>query len=209
MTYSLVAVDLSKGLLGVGVVSGSIAVGSRVPWAKAGVAAIATQAYTNPAIALWIIELMGKSLSVKEALKKALLKDGKPELRQVVAVDFKGDTVAHSGDRIPLERKELLFKGYACAGNLLRRRSVVDALCEGFSESIGSLPARIINALKAGHEAGGDARSDHSAALLIVGDKLKFSGYYDKLIDLRVDYSPNPVKELIKLYRLIRVEERV
>jgi len=207
MTYSIVATDLRNGLLGVGVVSGSVAVGSRVPWAKAGVAAVATQAYTNPALGPLIIELVSKGLTVSEALEKALLRDSNPELRQVAVVDISGSSAVYSGEKIPSQYRGLSFNGYACVGNLLKSSLTVDFLCQAFNESSSPLPIKIINALMAGHKAGGDSRGDHSAALLVVGST-EYGDYYDKLIDLRVDYSPDPINDLIKLYDLTGIKGR-
>ncbi len=202
MTYSIVAYDSSRKLFGVGVVSGSLAVGSRVPWARAGVAAVATQAYTNPVLGKKVIEYVSKGMDIGEAVKLALSEDPAPHLRQLIAVDSRGKAVAYSGSEIPEPYEAISKEGYACAGNLLSTTGVVYALCKAFGEASGSLAVRIISALEAGHRVGGDRRGDRSAALLIVGEHPEFGLDYDVLLDLRVDLSKDPVAELRRLYEV-------
>ena len=202
MTYSIVVYDSSRKLFAVGVVSGSLAVGSRVPWARAGVAAVATQAYTNPVLGKKVIEYVSKGMGVGEAVKLALSEDSSPQLRQLVAVDSTGKTVAYSGSEILTPYEAVTKEGYACAGNLLRSTEVVREVCRVFEGSTGNLSSRIISALEAGHEAGGDRRGDRSAAILIVGEHPEFGIDFDVLLNLRVDYSEDPLTELRKLYDL-------
>ena len=202
MTYSIVAYDGLKGLLGVGVVSGSLAVGSRVPWAKAGVAAVATQAYTNPVLGRRVIEYVSRGMGVGEAVKLALSEDPSPQLRQLIAVDSTGKTVAFSGSEVPAPYEAITKEGYACAGNLLSSPAVVKEMCKAFESTSGRPSERIISALEAGHEAGGDRRGDRSAAILVVGEHPEFGLDFDAILNLRVDYSEEPVSELRKLYDL-------
>ena len=181
MTYSIVAYDGLKGLLGVGVVSGSLAVGSRVPWAKAGVAAVATQAYTNPVLGRRVIEYVSRGMGVGEAVKLALSEDPSPQLRQLIAVDSTGKTVAFSGSEVPAPYEAITKEGYACAGNLLSSPAVVKEMCKAFE---------------------GDRRGDRSVAILVVGEHPEFGLDFDAILNLRVDYSEEPVSELRKLYDL-------
>ncbi len=202
MTYSIVAYDFESKLIGVGVVSGSIAVGSRVPWAKAGIGGVATQAYTNPVLGAWILRFLEEGYSAREALFKALTRDPSPSMRQVAVVTVKGDVATHTGNNVPRHYGEYRGHGYACIGNMLALRKVVDAVCKTFADTRGGLAERILEALEAGHTEGGDLRGDHSAAILIVGEHPLYGRDYDKIIDLRVDYSVNPVEHLKELYRL-------
>lgn len=202
MTYSIVAYDSSRKLFGVGVVSGSLAVGSRVPWARAGVAAVATQAYTNPVLGKKVIEYVSRGMDIGEAVKLALSEDPAPHLRQLIAVDSRSKAVAYSGSEIPAPYEAVTREGYACAGNLLSTTEVVYALCRAFEEASGNLANRILSALEAGHRAGGDRRGDRSAAVLVVGEHPEFGLEFDVLLDLRVDLSENPVAELRRLYEL-------
>ncbi len=202
MTYSIVAYDFETRLIGIGVVSGSIAVGSRVPWARAGVGGVATQAYTNPVLGVWILRLLEEGYNAKEALSKALARDPSPSMRQVAVVNVKGDVAIHTGNNIPRHYGEHRGHGYACIGNMLASRKVVDAVCKTFTGTEGGLAERILEALESGHSEGGDLRGDHSAAILVVGEHPLYGRDYDKIIDLRVDYSVDPIRELKELYQL-------
>ena len=201
MTYSIVAYDPIKKVFGVGVVSGSLAVGSRVPWAKARVAAVATQAYTNPVLGKKVLEYVSKGMDVGEAVKLALSEDPAPQLRQLIAVDAGGKTVAYSGSEVPVPYEAVTREGYACAGNLLSSSEVVHVLCEAFGNASGSLAEKILSALEAGHRVGGDRRGDRSAAILIVGEHPEYGLDFDVLLDLRVDLSSDPITELRRLYK--------
>lgn len=202
MTYSIIVVDVGSRLIGIGVVSGSIAVGSRVPWACAGVGGVVTQAYTNPLIGKWVLELLEKGLSPREALEKALERDEVPTMRQVAVVSVSGESATYTGSNVPRHYGEVARKGYACVGNMLVSRRVVEELCRGYEESTGSLSERILSALERAHEVGGDVRGDRSACLLVVGEHPVYGYSYDRIVDLRVDYSKNPVKDLRNLYEL-------
>ena len=202
MTYSIVAYDFEAKLIGVGVVSGSIAVGSRVPWARAGIGGVATQAYTNPVIGVRILRFLEEGYNAGEALFRALALDPSPSMRQVAVVSVKGDTATHTGNSVPRHYGEHRGHGYACIGNMLASRRVVDVVCKTFTNTKGGLAERILEALEAGHREGGDLRGDHSAAILVVGEHPIYGREYDKIIDLRVDYSSNPIEQLKELYML-------
>ena len=203
VTYSLLAYDSSRKKLGIGVVSGSIAVGSRVPWGRGGLAVVATQGYTNPLLALYIIDNLEKGLDAKNALDNALALDPNPEYRQVAVLTIKGDKAVYTGLNTPSEKECIVGENYIGIGNLLSSREVIKNLIEGFKETKGSLEEKILNGLLAASRAGGDARGDTSSAILIFGEHPEFKGY-DKLLDLRIDYSSNPVNDLINLYNLYR-----
>ncbi len=202
MTYSIVALDFESKLIGVGVASGSVAVGSRVPWARAGVGGVATQAYTNPMIGVWVLRFLEEGYNAGEALFRALAMDSSPSMRQVAVVSAKGDVATHTGNNVPRHYAEYRGHGYACVGNMLVSKRVVEEMCKVFNESKGSLAERLLQALEAGHREGGDIRGDHSAAILVVGEHPIYGKDYDRIIDLRVDYSTNPIEELKELYWL-------
>ncbi len=195
MTYSIIIRDGKK--LGIGVVSGSVAVGSRVPWLKYGVGAVATQGYTNTELGPLILQLL-QNYPVKKALELALGGDSGRERRQVGVLDSQGNSAAFTGKETLLHRKHITLKDKVCLGNLLTSEKVVDALCE-FSCSNECIEWRILEALERAHEVGGDSRGDRSAALIVVGrDALD-----DRLIDIRVDYSEEPVKKLREIYEML------
>ncbi len=194
MTYSIVAVDLKTQRLGVAVASGSIAVGSRVPWAEYPIAAVATQGYTNPSFGRIIISLIKEGLSPEQALHKCLSQDRKATLRQVLVIAFKG-VVAYTGKDLPDEKGHIVGDTYACGGNLLATKEVITTMANAFEKSDEDLIWKLIKALKAGSSKGGDKRGDKSAAVLVVGKTL-YGRAYDKIIDIRVDYGDNPVNQL-------------
>ncbi len=204
MTYSILLYDPLLGQAGIATASGSIAVGSRVPWGRHGVGVVATQAYTNPSLGPMILELLGRYSTAEEALRAALESDPSPAHRQVAVIDYRGDIAVHDGEWTPV------WHGYrihprepaVCIATLVRGPEVCEAAIEALGSSRGGLAERLLAALEAGHRAGGDRRGDRSAALLVVG-QTEYSPYYDRVIDLRVDYSASdPVAELKKLYRL-------
>ncbi len=203
MTYSIIALDKKGRMLGIAVASGSIAVGSRVPWARRGVGGVATQAYTNPALGPIILNLLERGRSPPEALKEALDKDPEPDMRQVAVLSWDGGMVVHEGAKIPEEHGVAEGESCICIGNLLSTKDVVEAMRETFQHTETSLYYRLLNALEAGHEAGGDARGDRSAALIIVGDT-EYLPFYDRIIDLRVDYArENPVMDLYDEFKAL------
>jgi len=202
VTYTILAYDPAAGQAGVAVVSGSIAVGSRVPWGRHGLGVVATQGYTNPALGPMILELLAKGLTASDALREALSKDTSPAHRQVAIVDYRGDVAVHDGSWTPAWHGYRISTTEAAVAiaNLVTGPRVVDAMMEAFESTRGTLAERLLAAIEAGHREGGDRRGDRSAALLVVG-ATEYGTYYDRIIDLRVDYDPrNPVQTLIKLY---------
>lgn len=203
MTYSILAFDPALGQAGVAVASGSIAVGSRVPWGRHGLGVVATQAYTNPALGPLILAYLERSSSAEEALQQALSHDPSPAHRQVAVVDYRGDVAVHDGAWCPEWHGYVVARGEpaVCIANLVVGPGVCEAAIRAFTSTRGNLAERLLRALEAAHAAGGDRRGDRSAALLIVG-QTEYSPYYDKVFDLRVDYAENPVAALKRLYHL-------
>lgn len=189
-------------LLGVGVISGSLAVGSRVPWARAGVGAVATQAYTNPALGPLILEYLSQGLTARNALEKALSTDKYPEKRQVAVVDFEGNIAYHSGREIPEHNGVFTAETAICLGNLLVSKEIPKMMCEAYMKKKDKdFIWALLSALAAGHNLGGDRRKDRSGALIVVGET-PYGKYYDYIVNLRVDYSENPLEELMMLYQM-------
>lgn len=204
MTYSILAYDPLLGQAGVAVASGSVAVGSRVPWGRHGLGVVVTQAYTNPALGPLVLLYLERSSSAEEALVKALEHDPSPAHRQVAVVDYRGDVAVHDGDWAPAWHGYLQHprEPVVCVANLVRGPRVCEAALEAYSRVRGGLADKLLAALREAHRAGGDRRGDRSAALLVVG-QTEYSPHYDRIIDLRVDYHPSdPVAELARLYRV-------
>lgn len=201
-TFSIVACDPETEELGIAVQSKFIAVGSVVPWAKAGVGAVATQSWANTRLGPGGIALLEKGRSPEEALEMMLAEDEGRDLRQVGIVDAKGNAATFTGTECFSWAGGVTGKNYACQGNILVNEETVTQMAEVFEKSAGTLSSRLLKALDAAQEAGGDSRGKQSAALLVVKPKGGYGGYNDRYIDLRVDDHPDPIKELIRLHGL-------
>lgn len=188
MTFSIVARHPKKNILGVAVVSGSIGVGTRVPWIKKDAGAIATQAYTKTSYGYEGLKLLETGLTPERALKIMLSKDPEKERRQVLVIDDLGNKAVHTGSLCPTWHGHILKEGFICAGNLITGRGTLEAMVEAF-ERVSEFSKKLINALEAGTNSGGDKRGERSAALLIAGEKQ---------IGILVNESPNPVLQLKK-----------
>jgi uncharacterized Ntn-hydrolase superfamily protein len=198
-TFSIVAFDPKTGDLGVAVASRVLAVGAVVPYAQAGVGAIATQAFANTTYGPKGLALLRKGLTPEQVLKRLLAEDKDREHRQVGIVDAKGRAIAFTGKKCLPWAGHLVGKGYAVQGNILAGEQVVKAMAQAFESTKGELAERLMAALEAGESAGGDARGKQSAALLVVRKGGGYGGFDDRYIDLRVDDHPEPVKELRRL----------
>ncbi|TBH17533.1 DUF1028 domain-containing protein [Thermus thermamylovorans] len=205
-TFSLVARDPGTGDLGVAVASKFLAVGAVVPFARAGVGAIATQSYANPCFGPQGLALLAEGASPEGVLEAFRRTDPLLERRQFGLVSARGEALSFTGrDCLPWAGG-LAGEGFAAQGNLLRGPEVVEAMAEAFSrEAEAPFPERLLRALKAGEAAGGDKRGRQSAALLVVGEGKGYGGLWDRYIDLRADDHPEPVEELFRLLALHRL----
>ena len=200
MTFSIVAWDPFAGPeWGVAVASRFLAVGAVVPWAKAGVGAVATQALANVAFGPDGLAHLGSGLNAAAALETLLAADDLPSQRQVGIVDGKGETTSHTGADCLAWAGGRTGLGYACQGNILTGPEVVDAMGGAFEESGGTLARRLLTALAAGDSAGGDRRGRQSASLLVVRAGGGYAGGSDVAVDLRVDDHADPIEELDRL----------
>jgi uncharacterized Ntn-hydrolase superfamily protein len=201
-TFSIVAFDPKNGDLGVAVQSKFLAAGAVVPWAKAGVGAIATQSWANTSYGPKGLELLSLGLSAPEVVEILIAEDEGRDLRQVGIVDAQGKAAAYTGKGCFEWAGHIIGPGYACQGNILAGPKVVEAMAEAFERSDGELAHRLVAALEAGQAAGGDRRGQQSAALLVVREKGGYGGFNDRYVDLRVDDHPEPIKELKRLLSL-------
>lgn len=200
-TFSIVALDPATGQLGIAVTSKFPAVGNGVPWAKAGVGAVATQALANLAYGDDGLKMMAAGLSAEMTLQKLLEFDTLREERQVGLVDAKGGAATFTGKNCFNWAGGKTGKYYACQGNILTGPDVVDSMSAAYERTAGRpLAERLLTALAAGQKVGGDRRGRESAAILVVKEKGGYGGYGDRWLDLRVDDHPDPVKELLRLY---------
>jgi uncharacterized Ntn-hydrolase superfamily protein len=204
-TFSIVARDPANGDLGIAVQSKFLAVGSVVPWARAGVGAVATQAWSNTAYGPEGLRLMAAGWTAPEALAQLLAMDHDTSQRQVLLVDAAGRAAAHTGAKCHQWAGHIVGEGYACAGNILVGEETVHALAETFETAQGALPERLVAALAAAQAAGGDRRGQQSAALRVVRTAGGYGGRDDAYVDLRVDEHSRPIAELERILGLHRL----
>lgn len=202
MTFSIVGFDPQTKELGVAVASKFLSVGAVVPFAKAGVGAIATQSWANLNYGVKGLEMLQRGLSPEEVLKELVASDDKSGARQVGIVDARGRSVEFTGENCFEWAGGIAEENFTVQGNLLVSKDTVDAMKETFLHVEGSLADRLLAALQAGESAGGDKRGKQSAALLVVKENGSYGGYTDRYIDLRVDDHADPVKELARLLKL-------
>ncbi len=201
-TFSIVAYDPGTGDLGVAVASRYLAVGAVVPWAKTGVAAIATQAWCNTSYGVKGLEMLRDGSSPQEVLERLTEADEGRDKRQIGIVDTSGASASYTGSEAQPWAGHRFSENYAVQGNILVGEEVVLAMERAFLKAEGGLSDRLMAALEAGDAAGGDARGKQSAAILVVRDM--GSGYSDRYIDLRVDDHTEPIIELRRIYHLHR-----
>ena len=209
-TFSIVARDSETGDFGVAVASKFLAVGAVVPWLRAGVGAVATQAHANVAYGPDGLAMLDAGLTAQETLDRLVAADSERDLRQAGIVDAHGNAATWTGSGCSDWAGGLTGDGFCCQGNILTGPEVVDALAEGYATAGGS-PAggafanRLLTALDAGQAAGGDSRGQQAAAIAIVRAGGGYGGGNDRWIDLRVDDHPTPLTELRRLVTLHRV----
>lgn len=202
MTFSIIGYDRKTEEIGVAVQSKFIGVGAVVPWAKAGVGAIATQSFANPAYGPEGLELLEKGQTVDEVIKQLTESDEGRALRQVGVLDAKGKGAAYTGEECYDWAGHRTGKYCVAQGNILASEAVVDAMVDTFEKTEGSLAERLLQSLDQAQAAGGDRRGKQSAAIYIVKEKGGYLQANDRFIDLRVDEHPDPIKELIRIYKL-------
>lgn len=204
MTFSIVARSGDGTAFGVAVASKFLAVGAAVPAARAGVGALATQAFANLAYRSEGLALLGDGIPATDVVERLTATDDQREQRQVGVVDRHGGAAAFTGAKCIPWAGNRTGDGYAAQGNCLAGPHVVAAMERAFLASgTGTpLPRRLLTALRAGDEAGGDRRGRQSAALYVVSPAAGYGGGSDVLADLRVDDSPQPVAELARLLDL-------
>jgi len=201
-TFSIVAYDPSDSSWGVAVASKFPAVGAVVPWAKAGVGAVATQSFANTSFGPHGLDMMASGISAQDTLTRLLDEDSDREHRQVGLVDASGNSSTFTGKDCYNWAGGLIGPGYAIQGNILSGAGVVHAMEKVYLEMEGNLPARLHAALLAGDQAGGDRRGRQSAAILVVKPDSGYGGFNDRWIDYRVDDAQDPVSRLGELLKL-------
>ena len=179
-----------------------IGVGAVVPFARAGAGAVATQSYANTAYGPHALQLMEEGKTAEEALEIILRDDPERHLRQVGLIDAHGNAATFTGEGCYDWAGGMTGENFAAQGNILVDQRTVEAMGDTFTSAKGTLAERLLKALDAGQEAGGDSRGKQSAAIYVVKEKGGYGGFNDRLIDLRVDDHPDPIKELIRIFNL-------
>ncbi len=213
-TFSIAAVDLSNGDVGVAVQAKFPNVRPVVPWAEVGVGAVATQSFVNVSYGSKGLTLMRNGATAEEALKILIANDSARHSRQAGIVDAKGNAASWTGNECfdwaggitggNMGGKGMIVtgKGYAAQGNILVGRETVEAMARTFESAKGSLADRLVAALVAGGKAGGDRRGEESAALLVKRKDAGYDGTTDDYIDISVYDHAKPLQELERLYAL-------
>ena len=201
-TFSIVALDAATGELGIGVQSKFLSVGAVVPWARAGVGAVATQSWANTSYGPRGLWLMRRGMTATKALDRLTASDSGRDQRQAGIVDARGDAATYTGSKCFDWAGGVTGPGFACQGNILAGPAVVDDMAAAYLRATGSLAHRLVEGLAAAQAAGGDRRGQQSAALLIVRERGGYGGRNDRAVDLRVDDHPRPIEELRRLLDL-------
>ncbi len=204
-TFSIAAYHAETKSWGVAVQSRFLAVGSVVPWAKSGVGAIATQALANPRFGPLALAMLDQGMCAAEVVAALTAGDPGRAMRQLGVVDGRGRAAAFTGAECPSWAGHLIREHCCCQGNILAGPGVLEAMVEAFERRV-DLPfaERLVTVLEAGQSAGGDARGQQSAALVVARARHGFGGYSDRAVDLRVDDHPSPIAELGRLLALHR-----
>jgi len=205
MTYSIVALDPATGDLGVAVQSKFLAVGAVVPWAQAGVGAVATQSFANVTYGPGALSRMASGMSASQALERLVGADRLRAQRQAGIVDAHGGAATHTGSECFAWAGGLTGPGFAAQGNILAGAAVVDGLADTLLGGGRPFPELLVACLAAADAAGGDRRGRESAALLVVRAGGGYGGGNDRWIDLRVDAHDDPIGELARLLDLQRL----
>ena len=208
-TYSIVAVDSVTGEIGAAVQSHWFSVGSNVIWAEAGVGAVATQSFINPAYGPQGLELMQQGKTPEEALKILMNNDDGKEFRQVALIDAKGNSIAYTGSLCIEGAGHVYGKYFSAQANLMLKNTVWAAMESSFKKTQGPLAERLVAALEAAENEGGDIRGRQSAALLLVPAESTGKIWEDRLVDLRVEDHPEPVSEIKRLLKVHRAYEHM
>ena len=209
-TFSIVARDSKTGEMGVGVQSHWFSVGSVVSWGKAGVGVVATQSMVNKSFGPRGLDLLEKGKAPEKALDMLLKTDEGRDLRQVAILNVKGLVATYTGKKCIKHAGHITGKNYSVQANMMLKDTVWAAMSESF-ESNENLPLaeRILQALFAAQQEGGDIRGKQSAALLIVAEAPTKNRWEDPLLDLRIEDHTEPLKELSRLLKVYRAYEHM
>jgi len=208
-TFSIVAIDTVAGEMAVGVQSHWFSVGSIVSWAKSGVGVVATQSFVNPALGTNGLKMMELGIPADEVLKKLIEADNGRDFRQLAMLDKNGKIIAYTGSKCVKSAGHIIGKNYSVQANMMLNDNVVPAMAKSLEENCNlPLAERVVKAMQAAQDAGGDIRGKQSAVLLVVSTK-PTEEWADKKINLRVDDHQEPLLELDRLLQIHRAYEHM
>ncbi len=200
-TYSIVALDPATGELGVAVQSHWFSVGPLCAWARAGIGAVATQSVVEPAYGPNALDRLAEDVGAQQALGELLAADPLADVRQVAVIDVRGGLAVHTGPDCIAHAGHVTGEHWSCQANMMARETVPAAMSEAFATTEGPFYERLMAALEAAEGEGGDVRGRQSAAMVVVPAE---GEPWRRTIDLRVEDSPDPLRELRRLLRLQR-----
>lgn len=198
-TYSIVARDTVTGEMGVAVQSHWFSVGSLVTWGKAGIGVVATQSFINPSFGPRGLALLENGLTPELAVNTLLELDEGREVRQLAILDAHGNVAAFTGENCIEEAGHIIGDNFSVQANLMHKNTVWPSMAKAFASATGSLAERMLVAMEAAQNEGGDIRGKQSAAILVVKAKSTGNSWEDKVVDLRVEDHSNPIKEMRRL----------
>jgi uncharacterized Ntn-hydrolase superfamily protein len=202
-------VDKNRGKIGAAVQSHWFSVGSTVPWAEAGVGAVATQSFVNPSFGPHGLELLKQGLNPEQVVERLVASDVGREMRQLAVIDRHGRAFAFTGRRCVPMAGHRIGQGYSVQANLMENAKIWPAMAQAYEQTAGPLAERMIEALAAAQACGGDLRGKQSAAILIVRRESSGQIWKDRVIDLRVEDHEEPVRELRRLLGVFRAYEHM
>ncbi len=208
-TFSIVARDPETGEMGVAVQSHWFSVGSIVTWGEAGVGVVATQSFVNPSFGPRGLEMLKSGMTAQQVVDSLIASDEGRDVRQLAILDVHGNVAAYTGKNCIPAAGQIVGDNYSVQANLMLNDKVWPAMSEAFENTEGPLAERMIAALEAAQNAGGDIRGKQSAAILVVKGKSTGKVWEDRLIDLRVEDSPEPIKELKRLLKVHRAYDHM
>ena len=201
-TYSIVARDPETGQLGVAVQSHWFSVGELVPWAQAGVGAVATQSFIQVRYGASGLDLMQSGLDAQRSLDALLKADANPGVRQVAMIDAGGNVAVHTGENCIQYAGHVVGEQFSVQANLMLNQGVPEAMATAYRQAGGSLAERMLAALEAAQSLGGDLRGKQSAAILVVSGEASGRPWEDRLVDLHIEDHPRPLQELRRLLKM-------
>ena len=208
-TFSIVAMDPETGEMGVAVQSHWFSVGTIVTWGEAGVGVIATQSFVNPSFGPRGLKLLKQGKTAQEVVDELIASDEGRDVRQLAVLSVDGTVASYTGKNCIPGAGNIVGKNYSVQANLMLNDKVWPAMSEAFENSTGPLAERMVAALEAAQEVGGDIRGKQSACILVVKGKSTGKVWEDRLIDLRVDDSPEPIKEIKRLLKVHRAYDHM